>query len=425
MLDDSVLLLGMSRHLGAYGISPAHAALESLQFAGQVYELAWRLRNAGLSSVARIEAIATEARIGRRQLLKEILPTLEQLKWIERQLDGNGQLISVDSFIPPDTELIAAADVLLNIVVATPAQRAALAIFRATTRQPLEESAALEAGAQFGEEEAVDALRHLQAIHLVKRVHADDGRDVYFNANVWAGSDAEMSRAALRTEDAGARANVGALLEEIAASPGIPESHITSTEPRWIDFAVAMGLVERSVVQTTPGDEQRFLFSPHLGRDPFGVAVNDPSGHVRQLVGSMIYASVFAARNRLHSPVAFLNRLISDGFAGNVPEIGVDYPMLETAGTVRVVPGSWQGSFQMELLRPDVAEQALAILSTREQSQGGADEFTTALRDQRSYTHVEMERGVKLAHSADVSDADTRRVIAALRDVARGTGRGR
>ena len=66
-----------------------------------------------------------------------------------------------------------------------------------------------------------------------------------------------------------------------------------------------MGLIQRSVVQTTNGDEQRFLFSPHLGRDPFGTAATDPSGHVRQLVGSMIYASTFAATNRLRSPSAF------------------------------------------------------------------------------------------------------------------------
>jgi hypothetical protein len=76
VLDDAELLLGVSRHLSTYVVSSAHAALESLQYAGQVYELAWRLRNAPLSSAARIEAIALEAAIGRRQLLRDVLPTL-------------------------------------------------------------------------------------------------------------------------------------------------------------------------------------------------------------------------------------------------------------------------------------------------------------------------------------------------------------
>ena len=334
--------VGLSRHLSAYGISSAHAALDSVQFAGQVYELAWRLRNAGLSLAARIEAIAVEAAIGRRILLREVLPTLEQLGWIECHFDDQQRLLSVDAFIPPRRELVDAAAGLLDIVAATSVQRAALALLRATTLQPLEERTALDAAAAFGDEAATEALRHLLAIQLIKKVTSDDGRAVVFNPNVWVGNDKVVTQAALRAEDAGVRANVGALLEEVAQSPGIPEVHVTATEKRWIDFAVSMGLIQRSVVQTSNGDEQRFLFSPHLGRDPFGIAADDPSGHVRQLVGSMIYASTFAARNRLRSPGAFLSTLIRDGVAGDVPEIGEDYPMLETAGTIRVVPGKWQ-----------------------------------------------------------------------------------
>jgi hypothetical protein len=273
---------------------------------------------------------------------------------------------------------------------------------------------ALQLASQFSDEAAAEALRHLTSIQLVRQVRSDDGRSVVFNPNVWAGGDDELTRAALRAEDAGARAHVGALLEEVAASPGIPEAHITSTEQRWVDFAVSMGLLQRSVVQTSGGDEQRFLFSPHLGRDPFGTTSSDPPGHVRQLVGSMIYAATFASW-RLRSPAAFLYTLIRDGVAGNVPQIGQDYPMLETAGTIRVVPGTWANSFQMELLQADVAEAALAILDSRGQSRMPSSEEGTALGDQRSYSHIEQERA-RLAQQVAGDDAGTRRLIDALRD---------
>ena len=415
MLDDAELLLGVSRHLSTYAISSAHAALESLQYAGQVYELAWRLRNAGLSSTARIEAIAQEAAIGRRQLLREVLPTLEELGWVECHYNDNNKLISVDAFIPPTKDMIAGVGTLLNIVMATPVQRAALALLRATSLQPLEEVTALQAASEFGDEAAAEALRHLVSIQLVRQTRSDDGRTVVFNPNVWVTGDDELTRAALSAEDAGAQAHVGALLEEVAQSPGIPETHVTSTEQRWIDFAVGMGLVQRSIVQTSGGDEQRFLFSPHLSRDPFGTTFADPSGHVRQLVGSMIYAATFA-NWKLLSPGAFLYTLIRDGFAGNVPQIGQDYPMLETAGTIRVVPGSWVGSFRMELLQADVAEAALGILDSRGQTRRPSTEAGLALGDQRSYTHVEQERA-RLAQQAIGNDTDTRRMIDALRDV--------
>jgi hypothetical protein len=413
MLDDAELLLGVSRHLSTYALSSAHAAMESLIFAGQVYELAWRLRGSPLSSAARIEAIAQEAKIGRRQLLREVLPALEQVSWVECHRDG-ATLLSVDAFVPPAEDLIAAVGTMLDLVMATPVQRAALALLRATSLQPLEESSALHAAAEFGDQAAAEALRHLVSIQLVRRVRGEDGRTVVFNPNIWAAGNAELASAALRAEDAGANEHVGALMEEVSLSPGIPEAHVTSTDKQWIDFAVGMGLVQRSVVQTSGGDEQRFLFSPHLGRDPFGTAADDPSGHVRQMVGSMIYAATFASW-KLHSPGAFLYSLIRDGIAGNVPEIGQDYPMLETAGVIQVVPGSQSGRYRMKLLQANVAEAALNILDSRGQTRTASMEAGTALGDQRSYGHLEQERA-RLAQQAVESDADTRRLIDALRD---------
>jgi hypothetical protein len=394
-------------------VTQVHAALESLIYAGQVYEMAWRLRNAPLSSARRVSAIGVEARIGPRQLDREILPTLETLGWARCTRNADGELLSVDSLVPPTSELVGAAGRILDIVMATPVQRAALGILRATTRQPLEREAALEAASEFGEQAADEALRHLTTLNLVRQVTGDDGRVAVFNPNIWVG-DAEVTAAALRTEDARVRTEVGALLEEVAASPGIPEAHIKATEQRWIDFAVAQGLVQRSVVQTSDNQEQRFLFSPHLGRNAFGANAADASGHVRQLVGSMIYASTFASW-KLNSPGAFLYTLIRDGVAGNVPQIGTDYPMLEKAGTIQVVPGTWSGSYRMTLLQADVAEAALDILDSRGQSRDSSVENGAALGDQHSYTHLESERA-RLAGELALDDADARRLIDALRD---------
>ncbi|MEU2237716.1 hypothetical protein ABZ585_43285, partial [Streptomyces vietnamensis] len=78
----------------------------------------------------------------------------------------------------------------------------------------------------------------------------------------------------------------------------------------------------------------------------------------------MIYASTFASW-KLHSPGAFLYTLIRDGEAGGVPNIGTDYPMLETAGTIKVVPSGRSGSFKMVLLQSDIAESALSIIDSR------------------------------------------------------------
>jgi hypothetical protein len=333
--------------------------------------------------------------------------------------DHEGSLIAVDERIPPPVELVELGEPVMELARPTAVERAALVILRDTSQQPTTVEGALEAATRVSEEvEAEQALRHLVAINLVRRVTSDDGREVVFNPNIWAGNS-DVVTAALRVEDARVRTEVGALIEEVAANPGIPQDLIRSTEVRWIDFAVAHGLVQRSLVVTTQGVERGFLFTPHLGRDPFGVGRNDPSGHVRQLVGSMIYAATFP-RYRLGNPAAFIRRLLREGEAGDASPIGTDYPMLETAGIVRVEPAD--RFFKFVLLQNDVAEDALHYLEERGTSDASV---ARGLREQRSYTHVERERA-RLALSVPADDAETRRLISALRETtARRRFRGR
>lgn len=250
MLSDAELLLGLGRHLAAYTISTAHAALEALQFAGQVYEMAWRLRNSQVSTAGRIQAIGVEAHIGSRILDRDVLPTMEQMGWVECRRDPDGVLISLEALIPPNDQLVDDAGRLLDVLLATPVQRAALELIRATSRQPLTVTSAVEIASVHGEEAAEQALRHLVAIGLVRRIELEVDRPVVFNPNIWT-SDPALSKAALRAEDARANTEVGALIDEVAALPGLPEKHVQSTEKKWVDFAVSQGLVERSLVQTS------------------------------------------------------------------------------------------------------------------------------------------------------------------------------
>ncbi|WP_329127402.1 hypothetical protein [Streptomyces sp. NBC_01465] len=80
----------------------------------------------------------------------------------------------------------------------------------------------------------------MTTVSLVREVQSKDGRALVFNPNIWVG-DAEVVTAALHTEDARVQREVAALIEEVMASPGIPEEHVKSTEQRWIDFAVSAG----------------------------------------------------------------------------------------------------------------------------------------------------------------------------------------
>jgi hypothetical protein len=413
-LSDAELLLGVSRHLGTYEVGPAHASLAELEFAGRVYEMAWRLRGSGLSTISRVLAIGLEAFIPKRQLLHEVLPVLDSLGWVELNRDKDGAVVEVDERIPPPAELLQLAESILLLTTPTATERAALILIRETSRLPYTVDGVLEiASKEVGEQAAREALGALSAVQLVRIVPGDDNREVVFNPFIWQG-DVELSKAALRVEDSRAQAEVGSLIEELSGKPGLPEAFVKSTEPKWINFAVSQGLVQRTVVQTSNKSERAFLFTPHLTRDPFGVTRGDPSGHVRQLVGSMIYASTFAV-HRLWAPRAFVRKLIDYGEAGNATDIGTDYMMLETAGIVRVAPGTHAERKRMVLLKPDVAQEALSYI---EGDMGDGDtEETSGVTDQRAYGHVERERA-RIASKVEATSEDHRRMVSALRETA-------
>lgn len=414
ILTDAELLLGLSRHLSAFASGPDRAALSEIEFVGWTYDLAFRLRGSTTSPADRVSAIGIDIGLSSRSL-REVIALLESMNWVTVQRDDQGSAVFVNEALPAAAELVAAAPRLLDTANVGARERAALAVLRATTIQPLLRGDALEAAnaAASGDGSACEAaVRHLAAVGLVRFASVGGDRDVLYNPNVWTQSET-IAAAALKAADANATKEVQALLEELAENPGLPEAKVQSTEERWVRFAVAQGLVQRSVIQTTEGGEQGFLFTPHLARDPFGGTAGDASGHVRQLVGSMIYATTFA-RYRLHSPEAFLRSLLRNGVAGNTESIGTDYPMLEKAGIVRVVPGT--GSrFRLELLQSDVAEDALRLLRASS-GPGGASDGAAALRAQRNYIHVERDRA-RLALTANSDKAEEARLIASLRDV--------
>ncbi|KII26604.1 hypothetical protein M707_26855 [Arthrobacter sp. AK-YN10] len=135
----------------------------------------------------------------------------------------------------------------------------------------------------------------------------------------------------------------------------------------------------------------------------------------------MVYAATYA-KYKLNDPPVFLRALINRGIAGDVSSIGTDYPMLEKAGIVRVINGSKQNRFSLELLQSEVAEDALKLL-TSGAPVGTGSTNAAVLQGQSSYVHIEKERA-RLAHTADTDKTEEARLIAALREVPMSRGMG-
>ena len=206
MLSAAESLLGVSRHLSAYADGTDRSAFGQLEFAGKLLDLSLRLRGSGVSTMDRVLSIAFDVGISKRQLVKEMLPTLNQLSLIDIGIARDGSIINVSERVPPIPTLFEMADSILRIVMPEPVELAALRMLDRTTAMPLSRTAALEEGASVAADtEAERALAHLEALHLVGVQRSADGEIVVFNPNIWS-ADVDYTTAALRAEDGPVRA---------------------------------------------------------------------------------------------------------------------------------------------------------------------------------------------------------------------------
>jgi len=209
VLSDAELVLGLSRHLSAYQMRAGRAALGELEFAGWVFDMAFRLRGSTTSPARRVTAIGFDVGLSARSL-KEVVGTMEALGWVQVQRDTAGAPVSVTETIPPPAALVTSSDAVFAALNFGSLEHSVLSILRATTMQPLLVEDALQVAADAGGDAvaAEDAVRYLDNARLVRRVTAADGRVVLYNPNVWTQGDS-IAEAALRAADAHATSEVG------------------------------------------------------------------------------------------------------------------------------------------------------------------------------------------------------------------------
>ena len=112
------------------------AALGQVECAGQLFDLAFRLRQSGLNSPDRVAAIATEAGIS-PILLRTLIPFGEQLGWWTVARDADLTPISVTEVVPAPADLVQETDKVLRVVGVTDVEKAALVLLRETTLRPM------------------------------------------------------------------------------------------------------------------------------------------------------------------------------------------------------------------------------------------------------------------------------------------------
>lgn len=141
----------------------------------------------------------------------------------------------------------------------------------------------------------------------------------------------------------------------------------------------AIGMFDISVVSNT-GEAVQYVSSPG-SYAKYASHIDDAFDLAKALVASLKYGMTRShyARGRILSLEALMRKLINGGSVGPTDSIGQDYRYLEMKGVVEIRQDTVKiGRFHMRLLKKDIGELALTVLTTGSASEAMASKLNSA-----------------------------------------------
>lgn len=360
---------------------------------------------------ARVDALAKAARMNPRTELPVLLDILTTKRLIDQSASGDVSVLGVTS----RGTLAHTADIFED-EAPTPEERASIELAEAASQSPIMRQEAEEyIGDMFkmSRQNTRDFLDRSEGIGFVD----SEGRDadkLLFNGNLFRRDNVNKARKVLQflsTAEETKAAEVDAMLAKQGCIT-VAEVEKVLTKPLF-DKLRAAGLYDVNVVSNPLGDSA-FVTCPQAFHKFINPMVDDAFDLAKALVAALTYGMTQsgAGRGKITMIRALLNKLISGGTVGPATAIGEDYKILEHKGVIRVTPV--RGMYTMRLLKKDIGEMALGVLTTGEAA-------STAMLDRplpgtmTDYTGPEKNRSSFRRSQSPVSRKHTQDVLNALR----------
>lgn len=318
----------------------------------------------------KVDALAKAAGLNPRIELPELLHLLERHRVIDRSASGGVAVLGVTS-----KAIVQHAAAIFEEQEPTPEEHASIALAELTSASPRSHARTEE----FLSDEF--RLRSIQAQELLVRSETvgfvdAEGRNedkLYFNGNIFRRDHlTKVARVldSLSTADQSKATELDGSLKKHGCLSVKSAEKILGKQ--LFDKLKAAGMYDVHHV-ANPSGEFGFVTCPsafHKFNDPL---VDDAFDLAKALVAALSYGMTQSTSNRgrIEMIGALLRKLIAGGVVGPATAIGEDYRVLETKGVIRVAKAKPYG-FTMRLLKKDVGEMALKVLTTGEASSTNA-----------------------------------------------------
>lgn len=312
----------------------------------------------------KVEALAKAAGLNPRIELPELLNVLARKRLIERSASGAVAVLGATS----RAAVQHAADIFEEQEPSAE-ERASIALAELTSNAPVPYARTKEFISDQFSLASAQAQEFLLRSETVGFVDAE-GRDadkLFFNGNIFRRDGLAKAKKvldSLSTTDQGRIAGFDDQLGKRGCVAVTEAEHVLGIP--LFEKLKAAGMYDVNHV-SNPAGEFGFVTRPsafHKFNDPM---VDDAFDLAKALVAALSYGMSQSThgRGKIEMISTLLRKLISNRAVGPATAIGEDYRVLETKGVIQVKPAQPYG-FTMKLLKRDIGEMALKVLTTGE-----------------------------------------------------------
>ncbi|HFP6581173.1 TPA: hypothetical protein ACHJYD_001956 [Enterococcus faecalis] len=359
--------IATQKHLKVYASDTTHLdEFDNINTSGKAGRLMGVIRgNSSINSLKKLEKMGQSIGIQKNELHKIVLPEIEKASdgVVEVKRDVTGQIIHIEEYIYSQETILEIAGKLLENQNPTSIERITIETLNETKKAPLLEDELFQFLSKLGFLENDIALStNLQAyFNLVKKLENSLRDPIYSNEYVW-GSNHEKIAHAFSSLDIGKKEEIKSLTSLLQDKQGYPLEKLNSINKDVINLSKHIGMITPTTIVSTRGIEREFGFSANLLSDtPY---CDDIMDDVKLLLASIRFGEHYTPYSTINSPERFLSYLISQKKIGPHSANGTDFFMLEKRGIVKVTPSNISGRYFLELIREDVAKEALKIVSS-------------------------------------------------------------
>lgn len=338
--------------------------LDSLNVSGKAGRFIGMIRgNTEITNMRKLEKMAGTIGIGKTELYNAIIPYLERAsdKKIEIKRDVLGEILGIEEYIFTKEEVLNITGNFFENLNPTNIERIAIETLGETKKIPLLENELMSKLDKIGfrEEEIILSCAIQQQFKLLQKL--SKGREpIYSNEYVW-GPNHEKIAYGIRDLGFEDRESIARLIDLVQTNQGYPVESISHIKGDILLLARKTGIITPTRIVTNRDFSKEFVFSSNLIGE--GLYNDDILDDVKILLAAIRFGENYTNHSKLNRSVDFLRALINRDKVGPHSANATDYIMLEKRGIVKTTPSHLNGRYYLTLLKKDVGEAALEVIS--------------------------------------------------------------